>query len=241
MIVDDEPVVREGLAQHFPWEKSGFEVAEVHSSPQKALAFFERGTVDALLTDIRMPFMSGLELIRRVKELPGNRTVTCLISAYRDFEYAQEGMALGVKYYLVKPTSFEQIAEVFGKIRCELDGGVPAVGSAAGTGNAAIDRACAIVAARTATCSLHGIADELGLDPAYLSRLFKRELGVNFRDYLRRARMEQAAQMLMSPLNYKSKDISEALGYLDAQNFCRAFRDYYGVNLGEYRRRLRDE
>jgi YesN/AraC family two-component response regulator len=241
IIVDDEPVLRDGLARHFPWEKYGFRVRAVFASSQQALSFFERDTADALLTDIRMPFMSGLDLVRRIREDFRNRTVMCLISAYKDFAYAQEGMALGIKYYLVKPTSFEEIGEVFQKIRQELDGQPAAADAAPETDNETIRQACAIVRARTGACTLNGLAAELGLDSSYLSRLFKKETGENFRDYLRRVKMEQAAQMLLSPINYRNKDISEALGYLDAQNFFRAFREYYGMNPSEYRRRERHE
>jgi YesN/AraC family two-component response regulator len=241
IIVDDEPVVREGLALHFPWEKYGFKVQEVFVGPQKALAWFERNTADVLLTDIRMPAMSGLELIQRIKENPRNRTIMCLLSAYRDFSYAREGMALGVKYYLVKPTSFEEIGETFRKIRQELEKRLPEAEAIPETDNIIVKQVYAIMRTKTASCSLFSIAGELGLAPSYLSRLFKKEMGENFRDSLRRIKMEEAAEMLTGPVNYKNRDISDALGYQDTQNFCRTFQKYYGVSPGGYRRRRLSE
>jgi YesN/AraC family two-component response regulator len=241
VIVDDEPVVRDGLARHFPWETYGFTVREVFSGPQKALAFFERENADVLLTDIRMPAMSGLDLIRRVKALPDNKTIMCLLSAYRDFSFAQEGMALGVRYYLVKPTSFEEIGGAFQQIKEDLDAR-PVFRAVSVNGlpepeNAIIRRVHAIMMTKTAACSLQSIAAELGLDASYLSRLFKKETGEKFRDRLLRVKMEQAAAMLRSQVNYTNKDIGEAIGYQDTQNFCRSFRGFYGVTPGKFRRR----
>lgn len=237
VIVDDEPVLRDGLARYFPWETYGFKVRAVFDCPRKTLSFFSKDTADVLLTDIRMPRMSGLDLIRRVKTLPRNKTVMCLLSAYRDFAYAQEGMSLGVKYYLVKPTSFEEIGLTFQKIKEELDERSPVISPAVPAAeNNIIKQVYAIMMAKTAACSLMGIAAELGLDPSYLSRLFKKETGAGFRDRLRQIKMEQAAEMLKSPVNYKNRDIGAALGYQDTQNFCRTFHKYYGMTPGKFRR-----
>jgi YesN/AraC family two-component response regulator len=241
IIVDDESVVRDGLALHFPWEKFGFKVKSVFASPQTALAFFEKDTADVLLTDIRMPFMSGLDLIRRIKENPRRRTIMCLLSAYRDFTYAQEGMALGVKYYLVKPTGFEEIGETFQKIRQELEERFPVEDALPEIGNSIIKQAYTVMRTKTAACSLFSIADELGLTASYLSRLFKKETGEHFRDSFQRIKMKQAVEMLKSPVNYKNRDISDALGYQDSQNFCRTFHKFYGVSPGEYRRQIQIE
>jgi YesN/AraC family two-component response regulator len=234
VIVDDEAVLRDGLAQHFPWEKYGFSVKGVFSCPKQALTFFSKDSADVLLTDIRMPFMSGLDLIRRLKEDPHNKTAMCLLSAYRDFAYAQEGMALGVKYYLVKPTSFEEIAETFQKIKAELDIQLPSAVNVPEMKNGIIKQAYAIMAVKTSACTLFSIADELGLDPSYLSRLFKKETGENFRDKLLRIKMDTAAEMLKSSVNYKNREISAALGYQDTQNFCRTFQNYFGLSPGKF-------
>jgi YesN/AraC family two-component response regulator len=218
-------------------------VKKVFDCPKKALNFFIRDTADVLLTDIRMPYMSGIELIRRIKEDTRNKTIMCLLSAYRDFTYAHEGMSLGVKYYLIKPTSFEEIGSTFQKIRQELDEKMPA-GTVlhsdvlSDSENNIIRQACAIMTKRTSTCSLFSIAGEIGIDASYLSRLFKKETGEKFRDRLLKIKMEQAVEMLKNSTNYKTRDISGALGYHDVQNFYRAFKKYFGMSPGELKQRL---
>ena len=236
VIVDDELVVRDGLAYHFPWEKHGFKVKAVFACPKQALTFLTKNTTDVLLTDIRMPFMSGLDLIRQVKNL-NKKVIMCLISAYREFSYAQEGMTLGVKYFLVKPTSFDEITEVFKKIKTELDNLFPESSIIPETDNDKIKKTYSIMIHKTAACSLFSIASELNLDESYLSRLFKKETGKKFRDELQRIKMDKAAEMLINPIGYKIRDISIALGYQDMQNFCRTFKKYFGTSPGNFKSR----
>jgi YesN/AraC family two-component response regulator len=183
--------------------------------------------------------MSGLDLIRRIKENPLNRTIMCLLSAYRDFSYAREGMTLVVKYYLVKPTSFEEIGETFQKIRKELEdrslsAEIPRHDHP-DTENAAVKRIYSIMLNKTSTCSLDSISGEIGMAVSYISRLFKKETGKNFRDELQTIKMERAAKMLESPAGYTNREISDSLGYQDAQNFCRVFKKRYGMSPGKFR------
>ena len=147
----------------------------------------------------------------------------------------------GGKYYLVKPAGFEEIGETFRKIKAELDSRVPGGEKIPETENDIIRRVFAIMKTRTASCSLFSIAEDLELDASYLSRLFKRETGEKFRDWLRKIKMEQAAAMLRSQVNYTNRDISEVLGYQDAQNFCRVFQKHFGMSPGQFRRKGEEE
>ena len=83
--------------------------------------------------------------------------------------------------------------------------------------------------------SLRAVADELGVSESYLSRLFKKETGINFQKYLQDIKMATAISMLTPPAKYRNKEIAEALGYTDSQNFCRTFRKVYGMTPIEYR------
>jgi YesN/AraC family two-component response regulator len=148
-------------------------------------------------------------------------------------------MTLGVKYYLVKPTSFEEIGETFQKIRRELEeryfsAEIPRHDQP-DTENAVIKRIYSIMLNKTSTCSLNSIGGEIGMDVSYISRLFKKETGKNFRDELQTIKMERAANMLESPGGYTNQEISETLGYQDTQNFCRVFKKHYGLSPGKFR------
>jgi len=120
LIVDDEYVIREGLKQVVSWESLGFSIAGAVSSGEEALQFLESRPVDVLLTDIRMPRISGIELARLVKvQFPETQVV--ILSGYDNFSYAQNAIRYGVYHYLLKPCAEEEIIEVFNRLRRELE------------------------------------------------------------------------------------------------------------------------
>ncbi|MEA4859409.1 putative response regulatory protein [bioreactor metagenome] len=236
VIVDDEKELLEGLSHYFPWESIGFVVAASFLEGRSALSYCKQHKIDVLLTDIRMPFMSGLELIASLKQLP-SPPLFCIMSAYNDFEYAKQAISFGVQDYLVKPASFEEITKTFLKIRENLDGTLPKENSKHEVEgrNPLVGKTFALVEKRLGSCSLQNIASELGVTTSYLSRLFKEETGQNFQEYLLKEKMEMAKAMLAGKVGYKNKDIARALGYQDTQNFCRTFRKYWGKSPQQYR------
>lgn len=115
-LVEDEIVVRESIRQIVPWMKYGFELCGEAEDGEMALPMIQKQRPDVVITDIRMPFMDGLELSRMVKkELPETKIV--IISGYSDFEYAKEAISIGVEQYLLKPVSRQEFLGVLRKIR----------------------------------------------------------------------------------------------------------------------------
>ncbi len=101
MIVDDESLVRIGLQSMIPWEDNGYEIAGVFRNGEEALEAARKMSFDIVLTDIRMPGMSGLELITELKQL-NHRMQFIILSSYSDFEYTRQAIQLGVKDYMSK-------------------------------------------------------------------------------------------------------------------------------------------
>lgn len=111
LIVDDEAGIRDGLAS-LNWQTIGYEIAGVGAHGLEALAFMEERPVDVILTDIRMPFMDGLQLLGAVKEqYPFVKVI--ILSGYDDFEYAKQALKLGAADYLLKPTIIEDLFAIF--------------------------------------------------------------------------------------------------------------------------------
>ncbi|UUZ95489.1 response regulator [Paenibacillus sp. P25] len=103
LLVDDEPFARMGLRATFDWEGNGFRLVGEASNGKNALPWIERNEVDILITDIAMPVMDGLELIRTARErCPQMKFI--LLSRHSDFAYVREGMRMGASDYLLKPT-----------------------------------------------------------------------------------------------------------------------------------------
>ena len=114
-LVDDKIVVREGIRSNFPWEETEFALAGEAPDGEIALSMLQDVKPDILITDIRMPFMDGLELCRQVsRTMPWIYIV--ILSGYDDFAYAREAISLGVKEYLLKPVSGQEIRTVLERI-----------------------------------------------------------------------------------------------------------------------------
>ena len=110
-LVEDEIVIREGIRNNVDWEKEGFFFAGCASDGEMAYPMILKERPDILITDIRMPFMDGLELSRLLrKDLPQLKII--IISGYREFEYAQKAIDLGVTEYLLKPFKASKLLEV---------------------------------------------------------------------------------------------------------------------------------
>jgi two-component system response regulator YesN len=114
-LVEDEIVMREGIKNNISWEVEGFEFAGEASDGELAYPLIQKTRPDILITDIKMPFMDGLELSRLVKhELPDTKII--ILSGYDEFEYAKEAISIGITDYLVKPVSSAQLLEAVKKV-----------------------------------------------------------------------------------------------------------------------------
>lgn len=111
VLVLDEDRSARYVFRRFPWRRFGFAVPEAAASGQEALEWLGEKKIDLLVADIRLPDMDGIEFLEAV-QAKGEHVCTVLLSSYRDFSYAQQGIRLGVFDYLTKPFS----AEAFGSL-----------------------------------------------------------------------------------------------------------------------------
>lgn len=120
LLVDDEPFIVDGLEILINWTELNLVVVGKAYNGQTALEFMNHTHVDILISDIKMPKMSGLELISKAKEL--NPMCKCLIlSGYNDFEYVKEGIKLGIENYLTKPVNTKELTSTLRDIVYKLD------------------------------------------------------------------------------------------------------------------------
>ena len=120
LMVDDEQEVIEVIMRKLNWEELGFTVCASAANGAEALEMAEELEPSVVMTDIKMPYMDGLELTRRLKSLfPDIRII--IFSGFDEFEYAQEAMRLGAEEYLLKPIDSEEIRRVFVKVKRQLD------------------------------------------------------------------------------------------------------------------------
>jgi two-component system response regulator YesN len=121
LIAEDEPSMRKWLTCKVDWNSLGFKVVAVAVDGQEAWEMLQNESgFQVLLTDIRMPIMDGLELVRKTKEA-GLGCDVVILSGYGDFDYAREAIRNGVASYLLKPITQDKINECFVELRARLD------------------------------------------------------------------------------------------------------------------------
>ena len=120
VIVEDEDHIRHSLECFIPWEDIGFQVVNTFSDGSDALAYLKDNPCDAVLTDILMSRMSGLDMIAELHQLQPQIKVV-ILSGHSDFAYARQAIAYQVVHYLVKPVDEEELIDVFKGIKEQLD------------------------------------------------------------------------------------------------------------------------
>lgn len=120
LLVDDEADVLRAMKKKIDWEAMGFCLAGTAENGQEALEMAEQLHIDVVMTDIKMPYMDGLTLCKKLKESYRNMKVV-IYSGFDDFEYAREAVHLEAEEYLLKPISSKDMEKVLTKIKDKLD------------------------------------------------------------------------------------------------------------------------
>ena len=120
LLVDDEEEVIQVIMKKINWEGLGFSVIGYATNGVKALEMVEEFQPDVVMTDIKMPYMDGMELSGRIKtELPATKIL--LFTGYDEFEYAKEAVHLEVEEYILKPVNSIELTNVLTQVKIKLD------------------------------------------------------------------------------------------------------------------------
>lgn len=255
LIVDDEYEIRNGLVKYFPWNKIGFQVVGQAENGRQAIDYVRNKPLDVMLCDIKLPFMSGIDVARELYNMKSDVKVVFL-SAYREFDFAKQAMTYGVKDYVVKSATYDELIDTFTFIKQELDNERALKGKSNQEKNGHKDEVCAdannegysggidkkiintikdYVEVNYRDANLEDLSNIIYLSPNYISRYFKNHTSQNFSDYLLSVKMNKAAELLMD-FQYKIYEVSDMVGYSNPKNFARAFKDYFGISPSEFRR-----
>jgi len=263
LLVDDQKIIRDGfkriLLRSLP-ERYDIYEADCGNAAEKIALDLKPQIV---ITDVKMPDFSGLELIKRLKtKLKGSKYV--VISAYENFRFAKEAIKLEVSDYLLKPINRSDVEELMEKLINSLqeqkadtnlsiekfsETGVnldnyldiksfdefESTSDSSIPHNRIVEYVIDYVNENySKDLSLAYMANLVDRNYSYFSSLFSSETGINFSNYLRNVRMEKAKELL-SDLKYKINDVSHKVGYLDGVQFCKTFGKYTGMPPGKYR------
>lgn len=116
LLVDDEQFIRQGLRQLVDWEKYGYYVAAEAENGMEAIRILEEMDIDLVFVDIKMPGMTGMELISYVQENLSGRMRFVILTGYAEFEYAKKALQMNVFEYMLKPVQEEELITVLKRI-----------------------------------------------------------------------------------------------------------------------------
>lgn len=120
LIIDDEPIIREGLKGVIPWNEYGYEICGVGIDGRDGLNKIRSLQPDLVLLDIRMPGLSGIDLVKQVRK-ENNKIKIIILTAYSSFSYAKELMGHGIESYLLKPIDEVELVEIIERIATDKD------------------------------------------------------------------------------------------------------------------------
>ncbi|MEX1029715.1 MAG: response regulator [Paenibacillaceae bacterium] len=241
MIVDDEPIILNGL-RHMIGKFTWFSEIVGASDGIDALEKMNTFKPDLLITDIHMPEMDGLELIRQAKVRNVDRFI--VLTGYDVFDYARQALRLNVIDYLLKPIKKDELYDALERIHQDWEterkaGSVDALAYSYGDAEEQqnhITKCLSYIQNHfTRDISLDEVAEHMGLHPNYLSYLIKKMTTHSFVHHVSTFRVQKAKEILERRPSLALDQVSRNVGYENPRHFYKVFKKYEGTTPGEYR------
>lgn len=244
VLVDDEQIILNGLQRVIAWEDYHCTVAGTAADGISGLALIRQVRPDIVLTDIRMPNLDGLSMIAAIKsEFP--QMQVAILTAFRDFEYAQRAIRLGVARYLLKPSKMDELNEAIAHMAATLTESQQAeAAEAAPAAEQAEETEASMFVVNSALAyiqqhyvehiRLSDVADSVYVSQWHLSKLINRHLKKSFFDILNEMRVDEAKRLLPDPA-LKVHEIADRVGFSDVAHFSKTFKRLVGRSPVEYR------
>lgn len=245
VIIDDEPIIVEGISRMVPWEKYGCQIGDTANDGMEGLEVIRKQKPHIVFTDIAMPGLDGLSMLAGLKsEFP--EMEISILTGYRDFDYAQKAITLGVTRFLLKPSNMNEIEEAIEAMVSNLrtKNILSEVEDTTGVENCKTDNAASSFIVNNAIkyiennyahkLTLSEVAEKTYISQWHLSKLLNRHMGQNFSEILNNIRIKEAKKLLKDP-SLRIGDIAEKVGFVDMAHFSRVFKKIIGISANEYR------
>ncbi len=248
MIIDDEPIIVEGISKGISWEKWNCQVVATANDGLEGKRLIETYRPDMIFLDICMPELDGLSMVAAVKSQFAEMEIS-ILTGFRDFDYAQEAIRLGVTRYLLKPSNMSELEEAI-SVMCDnlknkgISGEERETERESGeeqesaSGSFIVKNAMEYIEGNyNRKLTLSEVAEKTYVSQWHLSKLLNRHVGQSFSEILNRVRIDAAKKLLKEPY-LRIGDISEQVGFLDLAHFSRVFKKQEGISANEYRNKL---
>ena len=245
LIVEDEDRTRLGLKKLIGSIDVSCQVIGTARDGREGKKLIEQLKPDLVITDIKMPYMNGIEMIEYFRK-ENSPCLFILLTGHADFEYAQKAIKLHVTDYLLKPLTKKDVKDLLDRVKPQLqlfsqkeiqkrvDQGRDNEKGTFQSESRAVQYIIDKIREQYQNCiCLESLAADLHLTPEYLSTLIHKELGRTFSSYLKQIRIEKAKELL----KHKSllvSEVAEAVGYSNSRYFCRVFKEHTGMTATEF-------
>jgi two-component system response regulator YesN len=247
-LVDDENFDLLGLQRLIPWEALNIEIVYSSNKPLAALNYIHEHELDILVTDIKMPVMSGLELAKIALQAH-QRLKVVFISGYEDFHYAKQAMVLKADGYILKPVDDDEIIAALKAIVACLDAQRLQENERLEDASASLDSIKQhksewkllpdieeyVKTHLSGEITLKEAASRFSYSANHFGFLFKEQVGTSFNDYVVQERMNKAKGLLRQH-GFKVYEIADQVGYKSLTYFSRVFKETFGMTPGDYRK-----
>ena len=237
LVVEDEEMIRRGIVLAVDWAALDCVVVGEASNGVEGLEAVERLNPSLIITDLKMPQMDGLEMVRRLRER-GNQVYVIILTAYDSFTYARSALRLGAVDFLLKPFHDGDLEQAVMALRRRMERGggpLPLPGLKKGDKSKYVLEAMDYIGVHYSDpgITISAIAQNLGLSEGHLSHTFKKETDYTLLNYLTRYRIQKAMELLRD-CRVKVYEVAEQVGYRDITHFSATFKKVTGMSPSEY-------
>lgn len=222
IVIDDELHILQGWKTMVNWNSYGFELIAALDNSEEALALINDKKPDLIITDIRMPDKSGLELIREIRETLQVAARVVIMTGYSEFKYVKQAIPYKIDRYLLKPIITEEIHEMLKELTYSMND-LRAMGE---DDDHFIGKVMQYLRHHYhQPITVQQLAEQFNYHPGYLGQLFKEKTGVVIHDYIHQLRIQEAQKLLLQS-DMKVSAIADLLGYQDSDYFASKFKKY---------------
>ena len=234
LLADDERGIAEGLSILLMQMGQPWEIVGIAEDGEEGIRMVHHLDPDIVITDVRMPVMDGLEMIRKLTE-EGARCHFIILSGYADFTYAQQAMKMGVRAYVTKPVDEDELAQAI--VSLLRENGKEDASPETVPKQDTFDRLLEYVREHfNEDITQQELSERFFLNPVYISQLFRKRTGMTYQNYLTRLRIDRARRYL-EETGLMVYEISERVGYSDTAYFSRVFEKTVGIRPTDYRKK----
>ncbi|GAA0725361.1 response regulator [Clostridium malenominatum] len=258
LIVEDEDIIRKGLIYMMNWVEIECIVVGESRDGEEGLKMIESLAPDIVITDIRMPFKDGIQMLE--ESIEKYKYEAIIISGYSEFEYAKKAISLGVSEYLLKPIDFKKLAETINNLKVKINKKTKFKEYVSSLDKTNIYKDILDITHYSnikkkssyvknmidyiqenypKKISITDVSKIYNLSTVYLNSIFKEETNYTFNDFLNRYRILKSVELLKQG-NLMIYEIADSVGIETYKYFSQVFKKYIGKSPTEFIKDVND-